>query len=220
VPLSGFILLTFALAAEAERRESDPRWWALAGLASGLAGWTKNEGLVSLVMTSAMVVAWIAWRVVRMDRASPSRARLAGPAAFFLGAAPLIVVIAAFKWGFTPGNDVLSGQTTSATLARVLDPGRLAIVGEAFARELWYGGAATIGVLPVLAVYIAVRGVRRPIDPAVTFAAAVIFVSLIAYASIYAMIQYDLFWSLQTTLDRLILQLTPSMLWIGLMWAR
>ncbi len=81
------------------------------------------------------------------------------------------------------------------------------------ARELWLAGASVIGVIPFLCAFAAVRGVRAP-APAAARAAAPAMVAMMAiYAIAYLVTPKDLVWQLKTSLDRLVVQIVPTLAW-------
>ena len=107
----------------------------LAGLFAGLAAWTKDEGILFLV------VFLIAMAILRRGQI----ARVA------LGAAPVAAVVIFFKFALAPSTSGFFGQSISTMLGRAVDPVRLGSVLGQFAHEIaamssgWYHP-----ILPIL----------------------------------------------------------------------
>jgi hypothetical protein len=74
-------------------------------------------------------------------------------------------------------------------------------------------------VLPILVAYVTVVGIRRPGGvPAVAVLTMLLQVAI--YAMVYLVTPYDLKWHVDTSLDRLIVQVFPSAVWGLMMLAR
>jgi len=200
VPLAYFIVVTLALVAEAERHGGDRRRWAAAGVAGALAAWSKNEGILFFALMAAAVLGHLL-----LDRRR-SRAVVA----FFAGSAPVLLALGAFKLLLSPGNDLLGAQNLA-------DGKRIAAVGAAMGRELWFGGADWLGVLPILVVFVLLHGIRRRSGCAVAYGVVVLPAMLLIYGVVYVITPYDLQWHLSTSLARLVLHLVPAAVWLAAM---
>lgn len=209
VPLSLYLLLTFVFVAEAMKAGRSGSLWAFAGLAAGLAAWTKNEGIVLVAAAFAVTMLW-AWR------GAAGRPRWMPLAAFTLGAAPAILVLVAFKRAYAPPNIMISIQSGDHLL-RLLSPDRISMVLGAMGRQIWYGGASTIGVLPLLAGYVAMAGVAGREWRMASATLLTLALMFSAYAVVYVLTPLDLAWHLSTSVDRVVLQLTPSLVWAGML---
>jgi hypothetical protein len=206
VPI-GFFYLSAAvsLALYHASAASDARLLGLAGLAAGLAAWTKNEGILFLVaiMTALFVFGFPkTYLTVRARKMAP----------FLAGALPVIVVLGFFKAVVSgAGNDILS---TESGLQRLLSFPRYAQTGQAFASLLWgYGGWGVSGVV-LLAGYLALLGiaVEPKSKPTVYTLLGALFMMFAGLLFVFVMTPYDLGWHLQAALPRLLLQLWPSFL--------
>ncbi|MEX2661218.1 MAG: glycosyltransferase family 39 protein [Vicinamibacterales bacterium] len=211
VPLAFFYLLTIALAAEAERSRSGGAW-LLAGAAAGLAMWTKNEGAAFwLISAGALGTA-----ALRGGTGRPLR----GPALFLTVSLPLVAALIAFKTSIGLSNDVVNTTTAGMLWARLADTDRVVLVLSAIGRELWFGGAEWVGVLPVLGLYLLAQGWTRPIEAVVARAGVIVVLTLAVYTAVYLATPHDLAWHLRTSLDRVILQLLPTVIWLGCLLTR
>ncbi len=169
---------------------SDGRLLA-AGLAAGLGAYTKNEGLVWLVTLALAVLIASGWRsAVRM----------------LAGAALPLALLAYFKLRWAPPNDLIA-QTSASALARRA-PRRLLLVLRGFAWQIMDFGKWGIALPLVLAAWIA-RWRRRERNVAALFCA----LSLLALFGIYLATPHDPIEHMATSLDRLIFQLWPSIIY-------
>jgi hypothetical protein len=204
VPLGYFILGTLALLCLQDRYPEDLRFSVLAGLTAGFAAWTKNEGVLFLVA----VIAARAWAISRYgNRATltPQFLRLAA------GFAAPVAVIAFFKLRFAPPNDLLSKQP-SHIIAHVADIGRWITVVEGYVQETFRIGYFLIPIVLVLALYwYLVRfKVEQRQRPAIATILVALGLTLAGEFAIYVALPGDASWQVQTSFERLLLQLWPS----------
>ena len=176
----------------------------LAGVSAGLAGWTKDEGLLFLVLFLTAVVVF----------------RRRATLAVIAGALPAGAIIALFKIWLSKGNASVLPASLTAAANRVADLGRYGAVIAAFGRELhgmaagWYHP-----ILPLIVLAVALRFDReRSRD--VAFCAAISATLLVGYLGVYILTPNDLEWQLQTSLGRLLAQLWPALLLIGFVGLR
>src|SRR5262245_28073589 len=155
VPISFFIIATFAFMARAGAGHGQPAWWVLSGVAAGLAVWTKNEGLLFVGTLAVCAIIFAACRYPVVP--------LAAAGWFVLGMAPMLMALAALKYIWAPPNSIVAAQSAQYLITRLSDLERLRIVAPAMAHELWYSGAAIVGPVPITVVYALVRG--RAGDP-------------------------------------------------------
>lgn len=201
VPLATTWATALALLVRAER---DPAALALAGLAAGLAAWTKNEGLVACVAVIAGA-ALLAGRT--------------GGLAALAGATPALLAVALHQ-ATTPTNDLLVAQGAD-TPARLLVAGRWwQVVTALGATALWLWPA------PALAAYVPAVGLRpRPAPPApgpraTRVVAGLVAAQLAAYVLAYVTSPWDLTWHLRTSSERVLLHAWPAAVLLALLVAR
>src|SRR6185312_14052577 len=124
-PLGFYFLATLVLLVLHDRRVSEGRpsrgLLLLAGLAAGLAAWTKNEGMLFLI-------AVVAVRFVVEARARGWRLPVREAVIFGLGALPILLVLVYFKTQPAPANDLVVGQGLRETSARLLDLRRYGMI--------------------------------------------------------------------------------------------
>lgn len=213
VPLGFFVLATSVALFRACAPSGARAWWGVAGVAAGLAAWTKNEGILFLLLALGAVVTAAARR---RGAAGTGAWHTWPPALFLAGAAPAIAALAVLK-SITPANDLLGAQSAVWVLEAVGSPQRVAIVASAFGRALWHGGATGPGVLPAMAAFVAVSGAARPSNPVPLGAIAGMALLLGAYAVACLLSPHDLAWQLAVSVDRLVLHAFPTLVWAGFM---
>lgn len=123
VPLGFFILATAVLLFLYAARQ-EPGLLALAGLTSGLAAWTKNEGQLFAAAASVCVVFVIArprrWRDLN---------------AYLAGLLPPLAIVAYFKFFLAPPNDLLAAGIVQSLQSMLQLSRHLIILGQ-YARSL------------------------------------------------------------------------------------
>jgi len=208
VPLAFYILATCVFAGRAMQADDGRAWWTLAGVAAGLAAWTKNEGIAFAAIAFVVYAAWACWRH------GPRGLRRVWP--LLAGAAPILAALVAFKLMFAPANDLVAPQSIGYVASHLRDVHRVRIVLAAVAGELWLSGSTLVGVLPILALFVAAVGLRRPL-PAGPLPGLAIMAALVGVdAAVYLLTPRDLEWHLSTSLSRVLLQIFPAIVWCGM----
>ncbi len=224
VPLSFFFLAVVALlclCGEEGRRAGSPRpakMLALAGAAAGFAAWTKNEGLLffcSIIAARFLIGLRIpigATREMRLAKRFPLKPLL-------VGAAPMLLVIIYFKRAVAPASDLFSDPAT--ILHRLSMPSRYWVVVQWFASDaVLFGRWLFPTPLVILAYYVGIRRQRKnpgQIKPQICnsdLCWLAILLTLAGYSVIYLITPYEIYWHLSVSLDRLFLQLWPSMIFL------
>ncbi len=211
IPLSYCLLmavLTLSSQLEAEPSRRLPP--ALAGVFLSLLAWIKNEGTVQAVLLAA------AFAVLYAGTGRPNKEgwrRLRWIAA---GAMPVLIALALFKIQWSPVNE--TARFLGGGLTKIMTPERWWIPGLAFWRQLapWFG-AATWGLLwPAVA--LCAFGFRRRRAaggrPRRLFEAVLVLTLGLSFMA-YVLTESDQQWHLDTSLKRLLLQLTP----LAIAWA-
>jgi hypothetical protein len=226
VPVSFFVLATVALLALRDESSGDAphsfRLSILAGLATGFAAWTKNEGLLFLC---AILLARLLLLLPRNHRSrAPS-----GLLPFAAAVSPAFLLVLWFKHFIALPGDLFSDRAT--TLQRLLQPSRYWAVLKWYAKDfLRFGHWLLVpGTLLVIALYVALyvalsRGRARQPNPG--FRSSVLVPSVLApsvvalaltlagYFAVYLITPYDIYWHLRFSLDRLFLQLWPAAIFL------
>lgn len=189
LPLASFFVSALALTAfhfAGPHRDT----LALAGVMALLAAWTKNEG-IPFAGWSALLVALTCGRAALRYAA---------------GAAPVAGVLLFFKASAPPSELAASALTFSG----VTDPQRVTMILREAGRRLWFRPWHGLSISYLLPAFLIVAGMR--LNRAALFGAALLCLMLATYFWVYLTTPYDLAWHLDTSSDRLLLQLWPCFL--------
>jgi len=202
ITLGFFFLSTLILLYE----RSKPRnkgMLILAGLLAGLAGWTKNEGLLFIMVFLAVRFLVTAWH--RNIKTCFSEYLSLGK-----GLIPIGLVILYFKIKIAPGSDLFN-DSMAHILDKLLDVERYFNIIKWFLREFFLFGN---GVVLVLLAFIFLAGVKlgKEIRRGVYTCLLVLVLMLVGYFLIFVITPKPLEWHLATSLERLYYQLAASIL--------
>jgi dolichyl-phosphate-mannose-protein mannosyltransferase len=212
VPLGFLFLATLVLLTEARYETRDLGAVVLAGIFASIAAWTKNEGLVFTLLV--LVVQGF----VVFVREGPRECRRQS-LAFATGALPILIVLTWFKLHLAPSNILVAQQADMGDIVhRFSSPSRYIETGKAFidALVLTPGfGKWTVNLIPLMVLYGAVAGseAHAKRTTAVTINALVVGVIAVTYFAIFVDLR-DLRYYLLYGLDRLLLQLWPSAVFV------
>jgi hypothetical protein len=178
----------------------------LAGMAAGFSAWTKNEGILFLLL---LFVLHFAVTIRKKGR----KTYVSELVALLTGAAPAILVILIYKMRVAASNDVIAAQGHGSTVHWLLDISRYRLVMSRFGSELLsFGGWSPTFAIPlVLFFYFLLLGSKvEKKDVAVTSIGGLLpIVMLIGYFFVYILTPYPLEWHLESSLNRLFLQVWP-----------
>jgi len=192
VPLSAF--LGASVAVLAVRKPGDDRALAAAGVFASLAAWTKNEGLVHLLLVSAAVAL--------------QEKRLRALLAFAAGASPFLALLAAFKLAYAPANDLTFMDAAgvlqrAASLDRWWTLARLSL-RRVFLLQVW--GVHLVALAGFLAV-----GRRFTSAPAhLRWLSWLPATSVAAWWGILLAQPHDLTFMFKVTVDRALIEIWPA----------
>ena len=209
IPLGFFILSTVILLGLSDSMAAADKsrgLLSLGGTMAGFAAWTKNEGILFVL---AVTVALIATTVIRGG--VRNTARKVGP--FLIGLLPILLVLLYFKVRYAPPNDVFGSLDLGTYVAKLRDLHRYRVIGEAFCKELFGWGN---GLIAVFGLYLVVTGISLNRRCATTLLIATMALALVVagYFFTYVFSPHDLNWHLTNSLDRLLLQLWPTFLFV------
>jgi hypothetical protein len=164
----------------------------VAGLLAGCAVWTKDEAWLFLVLFLAAVAIF------------QRRAALQTIA----GVLPVALLAAVFKLGLSHGASLVA-SSRGGLVHRLFDPGRYATVLAAFGREAWRMRVGWFHpLLPILILAVALRFDRKQ-RPDVVYTLSLAGAMLAGYFAVYIITPNDLQWQLDTSLNRLFVQVWP-----------
>ena len=209
VPLGFFYLATIVLFVMQDRtQDGSDGLVVLAGIAAGFAAWTKNEGLLFLFSIASA-------RFAIMTRSRGWEASLRQTIRFAMGAAPIVAMLILFKARVAGPSDIF-GQSWASIAGKLLQFDRYTLTsGWILGRTFLFGGWPFFFV-PVLGLYFLLFGTRMDSTerPGVLAAILALCITLTGYSLVYVIGPNDLQWWLGTSLDRLLLQLWPSALFL------
>jgi hypothetical protein len=181
----------------------------LSGLMAGMSAWTKNEGLLFVfsLVTARLIVSVFKkqWKQYFQDLFF-----------FVLGALPVFLIIIYFKIYIGGPNDIMSEQGLEFTIAKLTDIYRYFFIAKTFAIKLYHFNHLLIGSVFILALYLTILGVKieRKQIPGLTTSIITIVFMFVGYFFVYVITPQPLKWHLNTSLNRLILQMWPSLLFV------
>ena len=177
----------------------------LAGIFAAFAAWTKDEGVLFLVVFLAAIA------IVRRNALRTAVA----------GALPVLLLNAGFKLFLARGNSSLLSASLPGAVHRIFDPSRFATVLSAFGREFvhmsigWYHP-----ILPLIVLAVALGPDWNKHRREIFLCAAVFLGLLLGDFGVYLVTSNDLAWQLQTSLNRILLQLWPLLVLVVLLCLR
>jgi len=208
IPIGYFFLASLSLFSLLDHLP-DNQWGllVLAGMSTGFSAWTKNEGFLFIL---AVVVA----RFFMITAKQGLKTYLKQMRPFAIGLGPVVLVIIYFKARFGAANLFLSGDGASI-LEKLLDGGRYVTVLSELKTQLTGMGGWTIAPIIVLLLYLLLLGPGKEWkNPNAIAALMTLFLMLLGYFFIFIITPFDLKWHLATTLDRLLMQLWPSFIFV------
>jgi hypothetical protein len=204
IPVGYFIVTALALLCLQDRFPGDARFSIMAGLMAGFAAWTKNEGLLFLAAVT-VARAWALWRYGAKERLKGQLLR------FVAGFAAPLAIVVFFKLRYGTADDLLSKQPRQI-FAHLADFGRWITLTEAYVKAPFHVGAFLVPIVLVLAVYWYL--VRFKVDerdrPALATIIGAIGLTLAGEFLIYVAFPDDMIWQINTSLERLFLQMWPA----------
>lgn len=201
IPIAFFVLVAIAsLLIGADAQNPGP-WLVVAGAAAGLSAWTKNEGMLLLLLV-ALVTA------VRTRR---FRALLQLAA----GAAAPLFAIAMFHFRIAPPPNYLFNTPGGGSISdKLLDPARWTMVTTRLAELLPKWGDVPAGALTVLAVSVVlIAGPDRRSLRRAAWGLLMVTAMFAGYSLFYVITPLPLAWQIATSFDRLVAQLWPALVW-------
>lgn len=212
VPLGFFFLATLVLICMRERTAvGENGFLALAGITAGLAAWTKNEGLLFLV---SLLFAHFAANLSTNNKKEVLR-RLG---VFAAGALPILAVLIYFKLEVATYNDLFSQPGT--LFHRLADLSRYRTIFKVGVAGIFNFGAWFASIPPCVAFYLLLIGFRERTQWQTIVGYITLGFMAAGYFAIYLIAPLPLDWLLASSLNRLLIQLWPSVLFVVFLQAR
>ena len=187
-------------------QEKRPALIAFAGLSAGLAAWTKNEGVLFLLVSGAVIV------ITELRKRS-----FQSLYSYLIGLVFPLTIVLYFKLRLAPASEFLSGGT-SKIIRDLMDLSRQQMIFSSFKNFFLHGGGwNNIGILLILCIYFLIFHSHIKDNPPVIFIGFTIFAcQILGYYVFYLISPYDLEWHLSSSLDRLFVHVYPTILFITL----
>jgi hypothetical protein len=175
----------------------------ISGFMAGLAGWTKNEGLL-FIAVSVVILFFV------FARTKSLRSLIY----FGLGLAFPVLIILYFK-SITPAGDLFSGSFADI-LTRITDLTRYLLILKSLGSEfLSFGGwPVPLLLFIVLLFFIFDSKLETEIKQLFRALSIILVLQLLGYLAIYLITPHDLSWQIDTAFDRNVLQIFPSFLFL------
>jgi Dolichyl-phosphate-mannose-protein mannosyltransferase len=206
VPVGFFFVATAVLLFLHAESTSKNNFLILAGMAAASSAWTKNEGilfLVSLFFLHPVIT------ILKKGKKQCCSELLA----LVMGAAPIGAVILIDKFSLAARNDLIAGQGVGLTVPRLLDISRYHVVLHWFlSAPFSFGRWNSLITMPVLLVFYFLllgAGVRKKEICAASIAVLLAIFMTLGYFFVYILTPANLTWQLESSFDRLLLQLWP-----------
>ncbi len=215
-PLSFYLLAVFVLLCLKDRTSNNNyNFLVLAGLIAGLATWTKNEGWLFLLSI-------IAARFAVIILSKGLKLYLREMLFFSAGLIPILLIVVYFKMRLAPPNDLMAAQELGSAANKLFDFHRYALILKACITQFtgfhkWYLHPAYL-----LFIYPWFLGMSVGKEKAgLATSAVALGLILTGYFFIYVTSPHaDLNWHLNSSLDRLLIQLWPSFVLIYFLTVR
>jgi Dolichyl-phosphate-mannose-protein mannosyltransferase len=208
-PLGFFLLATIVLFSLSKRTKGI---LILAGITAGLAAWTKNEGIL-------FVLSFLLAHLIQSLRTRHWREYSRELAVLAAGFLPILTVLIYFKSGTATYNDLFSQPGT--LLHRLIQLSRYRTILKALLSESFNFGAWFVSIVPCIMFYFLLVGTRNDVrkhDTAICYLALAFTAA--GYLMIYVIAPFSLDWLLASSLNRLLIQLWPSILFLVFLRAR
>ena len=177
-------------------RDGHPTWFLLTCIFLGLGAWTKNEGLIWAIIGILILIVYAPTRKLRL-----------------LGTGIVLGTVAPWL-GFKTFINLESDLMSSTGISTVLDGiSRIPLILTAFVKTMTLSGLYGL-TWPLLAWALA-RNWRHLLSRPMVGCGLLLVAQLFIYVAGYMVTPYDLQWHLETSVDRLILHLTPFALWLA-----
>ncbi len=218
VPLAAMILATCILISLHFLHPDEKRGFlTLAGLTAGLAAWTKNEGLLFLVLTSLLLLLFSLRG--REDKRQGFKELLS----YGLGLLLPLTALLVFKLALAPANDLVGSRSPAELSALLFDPQRWQLTFRLMAAEAGKFGHSLFTVWLIPLGYLLLAG-RRPLQDGhrqvLRFWVTAFLLLLAGYFVTYVITPHPLEWHITHSVERLYLHIYPAVLWLVFLVSR
>jgi 4-amino-4-deoxy-L-arabinose transferase-like glycosyltransferase len=205
VPLGFFFLATIVLFSLKERSESKCRFLIMAGIMTGLAAWTKNEGILFLL------VVFMARTIVLYSNKG-IKDYLKEIAMYATGAFPILAVLLLFKLKIASTSEVFDDQGIDMVLSRLADFSRYLVIGKSFIVFFYEKLAGEWLIILPIYFFLLGKTKQKVNEESIKTSFWVVLFMLGGYFFIYLITPLNLQWHIDTSIWRLFLHLWPTIL--------
>lgn len=192
VPISLFLLLSLIFFSKKK--------FLAAGIFSGLAAYVKNEGLIfSFAAVASLFIFFLFQKNLKKN--------IKNIFLFLYGCAPIIFSVVAFKFLSNSESSYVL-QSLSGIIFKIFDYKRHLIIIERFAFGITSFGEWRINPLPFIGLLIFFS------KKSLSQINLQLLIILFLYYFIYLITPYNLSWQLDTSFNRLLIQLWPSVIYL------
>ena len=189
----------------------------LAGLTAGLVAWTKNEGILFLLLASLLLL------VFSLRGREDKRQGLKELLSYGLGLLLPLAALLVFKLALAPANDLVGSRSLAELTALLFDPQRWRLTFKLMAAEAGNFGHSlfTVWLLPLG--YLLLAGSRSLKDghrQILRFWSIAFLLLLVGYFVSYLITPHPLEWHVQHSIERLYLHIYPAVLWLVFLVSR
>lgn len=206
VPLGCLFAASLSLFLLHAESDSSPGFLVLAGITSGLAAWTKNEGIL-------FVAAFFFLQCFLAVFFRKSRGMRVNLIAWMTGCAPIFLLVVLYKALLGGSNDVVSGHNLASSAHQLTEVWRYQMVSQQYVQMFFnFGRWNEKFPMPILlALYVLLLGVRieKRFVPSAILSVSLPILIMIGYFFTYIFSPHDLRWHVGASLDRLYLQMWP-----------
>jgi hypothetical protein len=197
IPVAGCMLATLVLVSLYFKTRAN-NLLLLAGLTASLTAWAKNEGYLFILVSVVLMAVFLA-----------ALGQIYTLKHYIIGSVIPFSVILLFKFTLPVTNDLFAHNN----LAQILDWNRYGVVLRSlFEHAANLGWWSPVSLLIVLLIYGLLTWFDYPEPLIVKFVGLALFLQLLGYFVIYLLTPHDLIWHVNTSFERLLLQLFPAFL--------
>jgi hypothetical protein len=206
IPLA-FYFITFCILYTLAQEFRSRKLLVISGISLGLSTWTKNEGL--LFSLGALSIHFV-FSLYRLG----FYIWLRDFYRICIGFVPLFFAMMLLKYLYAPPNDLLSSFNLQIILENITDINRYVVIFNNFTRELVYIGDWIIQV-PIVLIFFAITMGHNKKQNFISLSLLSILIIMVAgYFMIYLLTPRNLQWHMGTSMNRLIIQLWPTFIFV------
>lgn len=208
IPQSACILASLvSLSLFFQNEGNSNRWLILSGLLAGISAWVKNEGQLFLLVYFA-ILGVAAFSIFRKKRGRTFFTHL------MIGLLLPLVVLGIFKTTLAPANDVINSETMNQSLSMLFSMDRYReILSKYHLFHRTFGGLSfPFPIFFIISIFLMKPRISAENKVAFFFTVTVLVLQWIGYFVIYVITPHNLANHINTSYERLLLHLYPSIL--------